>query len=69
MKTIQIVKSSAVDPLFEGLPVVIVQDWAEILDESKLSVWEAKFKPLLEAGNSSEWLNPWRYLNKTDNDV
>jgi len=67
LKTIPIVKSSSLDSLYEGLPVVIVQEWVEILDPSKLSVWEDTFKALLEAGDSSEWLNPWRYLNKPDN--
>lgn len=35
---IVIVKTSALDPLYEGLPVVIVKDWSEITEEN-LSVW------------------------------
>jgi hypothetical protein len=30
---IPIVKSSPLDPLYEGLPVIIVQDWSEVTRE------------------------------------
>lgn len=39
---IVIVKSSPLDSLYEGLPVVIVQDWSEITAEN-LDAWLAKF--------------------------
>ena len=35
---IVIVKKSALDPLYKGLPVVIVQDWSEITKEN-LAKW------------------------------
>jgi hypothetical protein len=37
---IVIVKRSSLDPLYEGLPVVIVEDWREI-DERNLKRWHA----------------------------
>lgn len=40
---IVIVKTSPLDPLYEGLPVVIVQDWREI-NEINLEMWLEKFK-------------------------
>jgi hypothetical protein len=38
---IVIVKRSSLDPLYEGLPVVIVDDWREI-DDSNLKRWHAE---------------------------
>ncbi|MFZ4772902.1 MAG: hypothetical protein ACOYK9_02795 [Chlamydiia bacterium] len=40
---IVIVKTSSLDPLYEGLPVVIVKDWDEIT-ERNLSIWLDKFQ-------------------------
>ncbi len=39
---IVIVKTSPLDPLYEGLPVVIVNDWSEI-NEANLDAWLEKF--------------------------
>ncbi|HSW85926.1 MAG TPA: hypothetical protein VLG49_00340 [Rhabdochlamydiaceae bacterium] len=39
---IAIVKSSTLDPMFEGLPVVIVQDWSEIT-QSNLEKWVKEY--------------------------
>lgn len=41
---IVIVKRSSLDPLYEGLPVVIVDDWREINQEN-LATWHAKHAP------------------------
>jgi hypothetical protein len=38
---IVIVKRSSLDPLYEGLPVVIVEDWREI-DATNLKKWHAQ---------------------------
>jgi hypothetical protein len=40
LDNIVIVKRSSLDPLYEGLPVVIVQDWNEITSEN-LQHWQA----------------------------
>lgn len=39
---IVIVKTSPLDPLYEGLPVVIVQDWSEVTEEN-LERWLAQY--------------------------
>ena len=39
---IVLLQSSPLDPLFEGLPVVIVKDWSEI-NEANLKKWAAKY--------------------------
>ena len=39
---IVIVKSSALNPLYAGLPVVIVQDWSEVT-EANLEMWLEKY--------------------------
>jgi hypothetical protein len=38
---IVIVKRSSIDPLYEGLPVVIVDDWRQI-DAANLKRWHAE---------------------------
>ena len=39
---IVLLQSSPLDPLFEGLPVVIIKDWSEI-NEANLKKWAAKY--------------------------
>jgi hypothetical protein len=39
---IVLLQSSPLDPLFEGLPVVIIKDWSEI-NETNLKKWAAKY--------------------------
>ena len=43
---IVIVKTSSLDPLYEGLPVVIVKDWNEI-SSANLNKWKNQYIPLL----------------------
>lgn len=44
--SIVITMTSALDALFEGLPVVIIRDWSEILDENNLRRWLQQYGPL-----------------------
>lgn len=44
LKTIPIVKTTEMDPIYEGLPVAIVQDWTEVT-EAQLKVWIDEFAP------------------------
>jgi len=44
---IVIVKTSPLDPLYEGLPVVIVQDWSEVTREN-LGKWLAQYGDAFE---------------------
>lgn len=46
--SIVVTKTSPLDTLFEGLPVVIVEDLAELRDLSRLPAWLERFAPLAE---------------------
>lgn len=49
LKTLPIVKTSSLDPLYKGLPVAIVRDWSEV-SPTKLQEWRAKFGAQLDGG-------------------
>jgi hypothetical protein len=59
---IVITKTSSLDPLYEGLPVIIIQDWAEITEEN-LTKWLEQYKdaftnPIYRARLTHEyWMN------------
>jgi hypothetical protein len=42
LRTIPIVRSSTLDPLYEGLPVVIISDWEEITAEAMM-LWRERY--------------------------
>jgi len=44
LRTIPIVKTTPMDPLYKGLPVAIVQDWNEVT-EARLAEWVEEFAP------------------------
>lgn len=46
--SIVVTKTSPLDPLFEGLPVVVVEDLAELRDPSRLPVWLERCAPLAD---------------------
>jgi hypothetical protein len=58
MGAIPIVKRSPLDPLFDGLPVVIVDDWSEIT-ESALVTWLDKFSNGWDDVDDRLTLNYW----------
>jgi hypothetical protein len=64
---IPIVKRSSIDALYEGLPVVIVDDWREI-DQANLNRWlathaEAFSRPDVQARLTNDyWLTRARHL-------
>ena len=66
--SIVITKHSALDPLFSGLPVALVDDWDEVRDESRLAAWRARYAPLtgrsriLRRLDPEAWLRPIREL-------
>ena len=66
--SIVITKRSALDPLFSGLPVALVDDWDEVRDESRLAAWRARYAPLtgrariLRRLSPEAWLRPIREL-------
>ena len=59
---IVITRTSSLDPLFDGLPVVIVEDWKEVRDKASLVRWFREYGPLTECGRIWERLDPSRYM-------
>ena len=56
LNTIPIVRTSSLDPLYEGLPVVVVKEWEEVTAE-KLAVWREELAGLFEGGALRERLS------------
>lgn len=60
---IVIVKTSPLDPLYEGLPVVIIKDWSEITAEN-LDRWIAQFGDAFTNLDYRQKLTTQYWLNK-----
>jgi hypothetical protein len=58
--SIVITKTSPLDRLFDGLPVVTVKDWREICDRQNLSVWLGQYGGLTDKSYIRNILNPER---------
>jgi hypothetical protein len=63
---IVIVKTSSLDPLYEGLPVVIVNDWSEISEES-FEQWFEQYKDAFTNPSYREKLTQAYWMNKIRN--
>ncbi len=59
---IVITRTSSLDPLYEGLPVVILEDWREARDPRMLARWIEALAPLTDAAHISERLDPRSWL-------
>lgn len=59
---IVVTKTSSLDPLYDGLPVVIVEDWREARDPDRLSRWVRRLAPLTEFGYVRDRLHPEAWL-------
>lgn len=59
---IVIVKRSSLDPIFDGLPVAVVDDWVEVRDESRLAEWRERYTPLTDGQRIRERLHPEIWL-------
>ncbi len=67
LKSVPIVKTSVLDPIYDGLPVVIVEDWAEIT-AARLEAWRDAFAgafdgPIPDVLYSHHWIgrfNAWK---------
>jgi hypothetical protein len=64
LKTVPIVKTSSLDSMYEGLPVVIVDDWSEITEEN-LAIWQARYAaafdgPIPEQLYCRHWIERFR---------
>jgi hypothetical protein len=55
---IVITKTSPLDPLFEGLPVVIVKDWNEVADRNNLVLWLLRCRGLTDQETIWQRLSP-----------
>lgn len=60
---IVIVKTSPLDPLYEGLPVVIVKDWSEV-NESNLKKWLQQYGDAFTNSRYRERLTNAYWLNR-----
>lgn len=60
---IVIVKTSTLDPLYEGLPVVIVQDWSEVTEEN-LAKWLQQYGDAFTNPSYREKLTSAYWINK-----
>lgn len=61
--TIVVTRTSPLDPLFEGLPVAIVDDWPEVLDPARLEAWHRRLAPLTERAWLWDRLHPRRWID------
>jgi hypothetical protein len=59
---IPIVRTSALDPLFEGLPVLIVREWSHIT-QRLLDTFQPDYSQL-EKLELSHWSNKFKVLNE-----
>jgi hypothetical protein len=64
---IVITRSSSLDPLFEGLPAVIVKDWEEVGDKANLVAWLRQHAPSTDRHYLWEKLKPSSYIEPTRN--
>jgi len=60
---IVIVKTSSLDSLYEGLPVVIVKDWREV-NPSAMSAWFRRYAPLTRSGFGQARLRTAYWMQK-----
>jgi hypothetical protein len=60
---IVIVKTSPLDPLYEGLPVVIVKDWSEVTEDN-LTKWLERYKDAFTNPSYRTKLTNRYWLNK-----
>jgi len=59
---IVITRTSPLDPLFEGLPVVIVKEWEEVRDKSNLVAWLRQHAPSTDRDYVWKRLEPSFYI-------
>jgi hypothetical protein len=64
-----ITRTSRLDPLFQGLPIVIVEDWEEVKDPANLRKWLEAYAPLTEREALWSRLDPQRWLAPIREDV
>lgn len=60
--SIVVMKRSALDPLFEGLAVALIDDWGEVRDVQALRRWQEALAPLTDATHVRARLDPLRMV-------
>lgn len=65
MGAIPIVRRSAVDPVYDGFPVVSVDDWSEIT-AANLALWSERFSQAWQGGNIEDRLSLRHWTEKID---
>lgn len=60
--SIVVTKTTSLDPLFEGLPVAVVEDWREARDPTRLRAWLERLGPLTAQETLWPRLRPGFYL-------
>jgi hypothetical protein len=58
MGSIVIIKTSSLDKLFEGLPVVIIKDWNEVREMQNLTKWLQQYGDLTDSKTIRKRLDP-----------
>jgi hypothetical protein len=59
--SIVITKNSPLDPLFEGFPVVTIDDWSEVADKDNLAKWLQQYGGLTDREAIWSRLEPERW--------
>ncbi len=59
---IVVTKTSPLDRLYDGLPVVIVKDWAEVADAGRMLDWVQRMAPLTRPAHIRPRLRPESWL-------
>ncbi|KQC11063.1 MAG: hypothetical protein APR62_10690 [Smithella sp. SDB] len=59
---IVITKTSSLDSLFEGLPVVVIDDWEEVKDKRKLKKWLQQYGNFTNRNVILKKLNPDSFI-------
>ncbi len=62
--SIVITRRSSLAPLFDGLPVVMVDDWGEVHDLARLKHWQALHARQANAETTRERLSPATWVKK-----
>lgn len=57
--SVPVVKTSTLDPLYEGLPVLIVQDWSDITEELLENYWQENLSFIMSFNREKLYADYW----------
>jgi len=61
---IVVTRTSSLDPLYDGLPVVILDDWEEARDRSNIAQWMSKYASLTKAPETFDRLAATAWIKR-----